>query len=256
MNDAHNATKCHTEMHGQEGTEDRWAIVSQHFDKMAQRRVVGWALLAAGRDRAELAEINGLGGAEYRRRLSQFRLRHPATRTISASTSGSLLRVSPAGDFAEVDFHLPATLVTTSRDGMVVTVELDIDGDRVVTERVEVTRGTRSSVGAAALHGLAIGELVDFACTRSPIVEHSGGGGFLGPGHPAAGEALRAAVGRRGKRGERVQTVDDVAKVANAAPPRKLVKSLEAAFPGTGRRTLMRVLAEARELGLVKPSTR
>jgi hypothetical protein len=217
-------------------------------------------------------------GAAKRAAHEQLLAQFPPSRWVRVpriGIAGSGITVTGHGD--PVTMFLPATLRavvevverTSAGDKRAawkrsscqeVTIEVDrqiaSEGTpRASVESVMVRRLGDTSVTAGVVRNVHVGELVDWLLTRPPVV-HTSDGGYLGPGHRPAAEALRAVGRRTGRRSEQVVTPSDVAYAVAAAPPRRQGATLAEAFPNVGRRYLMRRLAEARDLGLVEHTSR
>lgn len=161
---------------------------------------------------------------------------------------------------------------TSSHEVTIQVVRDLVDGrPRAAINSVTVSRSGSTPVSAGVLRYLCLGDLVDWMLTREPVVatarvggQHVGryvvGGelvsGYLGPKHPAAKEVLRTVQRRTGKRIGPKVTPEQIAQVARAATPRHQGQALADAFPQTSRRTLYKLLAQAREMGLVDHSPR
>lgn len=215
--------------------DDPWRLAGSRFDQSAQEWETTWRRANEEepsrwlRSRAGLAgsgiRVDGYGADVY--------LNLPA---VVRSFETIEERTKTGNPWRSSVYEMSATLVR----------DVDESGSpRVVTEAVTIQRKGRAGVTTAALR-CNLGELIDWALTREPVSERVGVSSYLGAGHPAAFEALRAGKRKTGKRGREVISVEAVAEVARRAPARGLVRELQAAFPNVGRSTLMRALADAR----------
>jgi hypothetical protein len=219
-----------------QGSDDGWEIVSQRLDQTTGEWELGWKR----RDEDE------------------------PTRWLRSNMGMSASGIRIDGYGADVFINLPAEVRSrqqlderaggrvwrSSSYEVVARIEREIgpDGDvRAVVDSVSVRRLGTVGVTSGVLR-FNLGELVDWSLTRAPVSERSGdASSFLGPGHPAAADALRASRRKTGKRGPDVVSVEAVAEVVRNAPPRRQGAALAEAFPNVARSTLQAALKLARE---------
>lgn len=244
--------------------DDGWLIVGQRLVPPERAtREIAWAHDGGKAELAAQLSEKWRDAAKSDRAAARQHLldTFPPTRWVTAVTDSG---ITVTGYDEGLVMHLPATVrarlsVTESwgrRSEHEVTLDIvrDINADgrpRAALESFSIRRCGDTPVTAGIVSAIKLGELIDWALTRAPVV-HTTEGGYLGPGHPAAAEVVRAAGRRTGKRGGPLVSLEQVAEVARAAPPRRLTSTLLGAFPGVGRRSLMRLLAEARAKGLVE----